>query len=65
MKRRSEEGTWDCGRVQNARLTLFLPAATLGAVGLGEGKLSVRPCRLGQIMWENDQCMVLGGYLDI
>ena len=30
----------------------FLPAATLGAVGLGEGntlRTYVRPCRLGQI----------------
>ena len=57
---------------------MFLPAATLGAVGLGEGNTlcsSVRPCRLGQIcgkminvwfwadIWIFGQLMVIFGKL--
>ena len=44
--------------------TMFLPAATLGAVGLGEGN-TLCPRRLGQICLEELTCMVFGGYLDI
>ena len=49
--------------------TSFLPAATLGAVGLGEGKFlcpSVCPyVPFRSDMWENDKCKDFGGYLDI
>ena len=60
------------------QILFFLPAATLGAVGLGEGNTlcsSVRPCRLGQIcgkminvwfwadIWIFGQLMVILGKL--
>ena len=43
----------------------FLPAATLGAVGLGEGNTLRLYGPFRSDLCENDRCVVLGGYLDI
>ena len=46
-------------------MLIFLPAATLGAVGLGEGKFLRPYVPFRSDMCENDQCKVFGGYLDM
>ena len=57
----------NCSTKHNRIEQAFLPAETLGAVGLGEGKFLrtyICTCHLGQICGRNYQCMVFGGYLE-
>ena len=48
-------------------MLFFLPAATLGDVGCRSrrGKFLCAYVPFRSDMWENDQCMVFGVYLDI